>query len=57
MVWQMKIKRLMSLRDFNSAHQNLIQLMKFAGQHDFSQVKLECELLHAQIYIELGDFS
>ena len=57
MVWLMKVKRLIAMKDFNQAHSNLGHLIKFAGQHDYSQVKLECELLHSQIYIELGDFS
>jgi uncharacterized protein HemY len=57
MVWLMKVKRLIAMKDYNQAHANIGKLIKFAGQHDYSQVKLECELLHSQIYIEVGDYS
>lgn len=34
-----------------------MQFYKYASMHDFQAMKLEAELLHVQIYIELEDYS
>jgi hypothetical protein len=36
---------------------NIASFLKFASNYSFTQWKLEVELMHCQIYINLGDFS
>ena len=55
--WIMRIKRLVYQKDYNSAHSNIKQLLKLCEQHGFTEFKIEAELLHTQIYTELGDYS
>jgi ATP/maltotriose-dependent transcriptional regulator MalT len=47
----------MELKDFNQAHSNIVEFLKFANQYNLLHFKFEAELLHSQIYIELGDTS
>jgi hypothetical protein len=57
LVWLMRIKRLVREKDFNQAHGSIMAYIKFCQQYGFTKLKLEAELMHCQIYIELGEFS
>eukprot|EP00347_Sterkiella_histriomuscorum_P022054 403331848 len=56
-VWILKVKRLLKLQNHNSAHQNINELIKFCSQYGLSCFKLEAELLHCRLYLQLQDYS
>lgn len=47
----------MAMKDYNSAHLSLNQFIKYASFYGFNKFKLEAELIHCQLYIDLGDLS